>query len=152
MSDRPYPDGIDCVWLASDRDGHLAAFVTAGVGPIPIQILSDEGPAIEDIEEHICDMPSVSAVHLLGSIKRPDSFIKLAERGVFVYDWSDIHRIIHESIHAYEPVAVPVSPITIDMLPDDLSNIAKAVKFVDLAFADGQLLDVYVHMNYHEGR
>lgn len=29
----PYPFGIDCVWLASDRNGHVGAFVTADGAP-----------------------------------------------------------------------------------------------------------------------
>lgn len=151
MSDRPYPDGIDCVWLASDRAGHLGAFVTGGVGPIPIQALTCEDAPVENIEELVCDLPNASTARLLVSIKRPDDFIELAERGVFVYDWSDVHRTARESIHAYEPVAAPVNPITVDMLPVELANVAKALKFGDISFTDGQPLDVRAHMKCHEG-
>jgi hypothetical protein len=151
MSDRPYQDGIDCVWLASDRDGHLGAFATGGIGPIPVQALDCEGPPVEDIEGLVCDLPDVSAARLLVSIKRPDDFIELAKRGLFVYDWSDVHRTTRESIHAYELIVTPVNPITVDLLPDEVANIAKALKFGDVAFADGQPLDVYMHMKCREG-
>jgi hypothetical protein len=146
VSNRSYPDGIDCVWLASDRDGHLGAFVTGGVGPIPIQALNCEDALIEDIEKFICNLRNASTARLLVSIKRPDDFIELAERGVFVYDWSDVHRTARESIHAYELVATPVSPITVNMLPVKLASVAKALKFGDVAFADKQPLDVRAHM------
>jgi hypothetical protein len=137
--------------LASDRDGHLGAFVTGDVGPIPIQALNCEDALIEDIEELICNLPNASTALLLVSIKRSDDFVDLAERGVFVYDWSDVHRTARESIHAYELVATPVSPITVKMLPVKLASVAIALKFVDIAFADGQPLDIRTHMKCGEG-
>jgi hypothetical protein len=93
MTTQPYPGQIDCVWIASDRDGHVGAFVTAGVGPIPELALNSAEPLlVEDIEEAILKLPKVSDCRLLVSIPRPDSFIDMAERGLFVYDWSDVHR------------------------------------------------------------
>ena len=50
MSTQPYPEGIDCVWLASDREGRVGAFITAGVGPIPAEALSSVYMPVEDIE------------------------------------------------------------------------------------------------------
>jgi hypothetical protein len=150
VSDRPYPNGIDCMWLASDRNGHLGAFVTGGFGPIPIQALNCEDALVEDIEDLVCNLPNVSTARLLVSIKQPDDFLELAKRGVFVYDWSDVHRTARKSIHAYELVAAPVNPIAVDMLPIGLANIAKAIKFGNVAFADGQLLDVRAHVKCRE--
>ncbi|MGQ0701140.1 MAG: hypothetical protein ACT4PZ_23220 [Panacagrimonas sp.] len=147
MSTEIYPNGIDCVWLASDREGYLGAFVTGGVGPVPLQALNHEGTSVQDIEGLICGMPSVSGARTLVSIKRPDDFLDLAERGIFVYDWIDFHRTASESLHAYEQVATPVSPITVDMLPDELAGIAKILRFDDVAFVDAQRLDVRAYMN-----
>jgi hypothetical protein len=151
LSERPYPEGIDCVWLASDREGHLGAFITAGVGPIPAEALKSDYVPVEDIEGLVCDMPHVSGARLLVSVKRPDDFVDLAERGVFVYDWTDIHRTARDAVRAYEPVAVPVKPIKVDVLPADLAAVAQALKFVDVAFADEKRLDVRVYMGCHEG-
>jgi hypothetical protein len=151
VSERPYPEGIDCVWLASDREGHLGAFITAGVGPIPAEALKSDYVPVEDIEGLVCDMPNVSGARLLVSVKRPDDFVDLAERGVFVYDWIDIHRTAREAVCAYEPVAVPVKPIKVDLLPADLAAVARALKFVDVAFADEKRLDVRAYMGCHEG-
>jgi hypothetical protein len=149
--ERPYPEGIDCVWIASDREGHLGVFITAGVGPIPAEAFKSDYVPVEDIEELVCDMPSKSSARLLVSVKRPDSFVDLAERGVFVYDWTDIHRTAREAAHAYEPVATPVKPIKVDELPADLAALAKALKFVDVAFADEKRLDVRAYMRCYEG-
>jgi hypothetical protein len=48
MTNREYPSEYDCIWLASDCDGHLRLFLTAG--PIPIQALKMNGMAIEENE------------------------------------------------------------------------------------------------------
>lgn len=142
MSERPYPDGVDCVWFASDHDGHLGVFVTGGVGPIPLHWLNDDGVQIEDAEALICELPIVSAARMLISIKRPDDFLELASRGFFVYDWRDVHRSSGELHNAYEAVAIPITPITIDRLSDGLAGMAKSLIFVGVAFADAQPLDV----------
>lgn len=145
MSDRMYPDGVDCAWLASDRDGYVGVFVTAGVGPIPIHWLNDEGMQVEDVEALIYQLPNASAARMLVEIKRPDDFIELASRGVFVYDWRDVHRTSSEESNAYEPVAIPLTPITVDKLSDSLGSMVKSLLFADVAFVDGQPLDVCKH-------
>ncbi len=148
--DRSYPDGVDCVWLAADRDGYLGVFVTGGSGPIPVQALNSEHGPVEDIEERIFDLPRVSDAKLLVAVKRPDDFIALAERGLFVYDWSDVNRTARESIHAYEPVAAPVSPIKVDALPDEIAALLEGLRLENVAFAEGQLLDIRTHVNSRE--
>ena len=107
MTMRAYPDGLDCVWLGVDRNGNLGAFVTAGAGSIPVSVLNDLSLPIEEIETAVCQLPRVSEVRLLFQIKRLDDFVEMAQRGFFVYDWTDIHRTAHESIHAYELMVVP---------------------------------------------
>lgn len=147
MTERPYPEGIDCVWLASDREGYLAAFITAGAGPVPIEALKCDYVHLEDIEALVCGMPIVSGARLLVSVKRPDDFVDLAARGVFVYDWTDINRIARDAVGAYEPVAVPVKPIKLDVLPAELAVVATALQFVDVRFADEKPLNVCVRMS-----
>ncbi len=152
MRERPYPEGIDCVWLASDCNGHLGAFVTGGVGPIPTRLLADKDNHVEDIEAIACNLPEVSESRMLVSVKRPDDFMELGARGIYVYDWSDIHRTISERRHTYEPVTVPLNPITVGMLPDNLAQMARLLMFSGLAFVDNKPLDVCMHMNCQEGR
>jgi len=98
MTTQPHPEGIDCIWLASDREGHVDAFITAGVGLIPAEALSSVHMPVEDIESRLFQLPPVSQVRLLVSVKRPDDFIDLAERGAFVYDWPDINRTAREAL------------------------------------------------------
>lgn len=135
MNEQPYPNGIDCVWLASDQSGHVAAFITAGIGPIPSQVLKSCDIPIDEIESQVCELPKTTQAHLLVSVKTPDSFIDLAERGMFVYDWTDINRTAKEKLKMYEQVAFPIQPMTMETLTPDLAALAKSVKFSDVAFA-----------------
>lgn len=125
---RQYPIGIDCAWLASDSQGRLGVFMTAGVGPIPSIVLEVQHLPMEDVEEQLCRLPVVSAYHLLIEASRPDSFIALCERGLFVYDWTDVHRTRRNEIGAYELVAIPNAPIGSSRLPAELLDIADTLK------------------------
>ena len=81
MTRQHYPVQVDCISVASDRDGHVAAFVTAGIGPIPAVVLNNtESLLVNDIEEAKLRLPKVSACRLIASVPRPDSFIAMAER------------------------------------------------------------------------
>lgn len=142
MNREPYPEGIDCVWLASDCQGHVGAFITSGIGPIPADVLTSVHTPVEDIESRLCQLPAVSQVQLLVSVKRPDDFIDLAERGIFVYDWTDITRTALEALQVYEPVAVPTKPISVSALPFDLAALAKIMKLTDVVFASHNAVDV----------
>lgn len=137
-----YPDGIDCVWIASDQHGHLGAFVTAGIGPIPISILSDETISIDEVESAICDLPLISDAYLLVQMKRPDDFIAMAQRGFFVYDWRDVHRTTDESTSLYELISRPQTPINLGSLPKQLREIAAKASLGNLDFNQAQSLNV----------
>jgi len=152
MSNSGYPEGIDCVWLASDQDGHIGAFMTGGIGPIPKRGLCSDIMPLEDIEGLICDMPIVSEVRLLISVKRPDDIIDLAKRGVFVYDWTDLHRTAREAIDAYEKIAIPTRPIKSGMLSTQLNPIARVLRFSNVKFVDKITLDVRAHLNCCESQ
>ncbi|QDQ28068.1 hypothetical protein FNU76_17910 [Chitinimonas arctica] len=142
MTISTYPDGLDCVWLASDRNGHLGAFVTGGIGPIPVSVLGTTLLAIEEIEGVVCELPPISEVRLLVQMKRPFDFIAMAQRGFFVYDWRDVHRTVHELTHSYEAIAFPSNPITMEMLPEPLRAVAGETLLPMLAFVDETALDI----------
>jgi hypothetical protein len=150
MSLSPYPEGIDCVWLACDQEGHLGAFITAGMGPIPVMALDASQMPVEDVEMRLCTLPSVARAQLLVSVKRPDDFIDLAERGLFVYDWTDINRTAREALRVYEPVAVPSMPISVSSLPSDLAALAQVLKLTDVVFAEGNAVDIRAHLSCAE--
>lgn len=122
MNGKPYSERGDCVWLASDGEAHLGAFIPAAIGPIPTEALNSIIVPIEDVAGRVNELPSMSQAQLLVSVKRPDDFVDLAERGMFLYDWTDIHRRAREALRVYEPVAAPTKPITISSLPSVLRH------------------------------
>lgn len=150
MTSKPYPYGIDCVWLALDADDRVGAFVSAGVGPIPARALSCEYGAVEEIEEHLMHLPCISTARLLIANDVP-SFVALAAHGLFVYDWQDAHRSSRDITRTYEPVAAPVNPINAGHLPERLLGFARCVIFDDFRFVDRQALDVASLMSCRDG-
>lgn len=139
---RPYPDGIDYVWLASDMNGNVAAFVTGGSGPVPLSVLYESSTPIENVEEAVCELPEVPEALLLAELKRPNDFLDLARRGFLVYDWTDVHRIERDCTRAYELVAVPVQPVTVDTQPEAIRRLVADNRFAELTFGEFSSLDV----------
>lgn len=143
MSQQEYPHALDCAWIASDRQGHVAVFITAGEGPIPPQALRGDFFPVNEVEPRVLGLgirPD-QAVTNLSDAPDPSSYIALAQRGVFVYDWTDFTRSC-ESLNAYELLARPLLPITCADLPIDLREVAQAVNFPDVCFADSTLVAV----------
>lgn len=123
---------IDCAWLACDTFGRLAVLITAGCGPVPAAVF--EGPIdIFDIGERLAALPYNGTVRLRLTAEDVPSFTFLAERGLFVFDWSDFHRT-HNLTNAYELMATPSAPRRLPDLADDLRRTAERVRLdVDLA-------------------
>ncbi len=144
MDERPYPDGLDFCWLASDRIGQLGVFLTGGSGPIPAQLLLPPY-FLDDLEEAILSLPKASDIDLRVKVPRPDRFVALAERGFFVYDWSDVHRT-ELYIDEYELMALPYRPLTLDLLPESLFDTARAVRLGAVSFASAWRVDVRAHV------
>ena len=148
MDERPYPESIDCCWLASDRDGHLGVFVTRGRGPIPAQALLETYP-LDRIEAQLLALPKASDIELRVRMPRSDRLVALAERGFFVYDWSDAHRT-EQYVDEYELIALPYRPLALDQLPESVSDTARWVRFNAVAFATAWRIDVRAHMAYRQ--
>ena len=130
----PYPHGSDYGWLACDRDDRFAIFITAGVGPIPCAILADRENA-DRAEDLVWELPDMGGAHLHVHLPRPDDFIGFARRGLFAYDWSDVHRTTNK-LQCYERCSSPTRPIRLHELPPELASLAKRVCFPALLFVD----------------
>ncbi|WP_157476567.1 hypothetical protein [Lysobacter sp. Root690] len=143
MSQQEYPHALDCAWIASDRQGHVAVFITAGEGPIPAQALRGDFFPVKEVEPRVLclGIRPDQAVTNLSDAPNPSSYIALAQRGVFVYDWTDFTSI-KGPLNAYELLARPLLPITCTDLPIELREVAEAVRFADVCFADSSLVAV----------
>ncbi|WP_448112303.1 hypothetical protein [Mesorhizobium amorphae] len=111
-----YPMGFECIWLATDAAGQVAVFITAGEGPIPKAFLDQDPDIFYELEEYILGLKFRSSADLEISVERPDDLIRYAERGLFVYDWQDIHKTYKEATRSYQLVAIPSNPIISDDL------------------------------------
>jgi hypothetical protein len=118
-----YPEQIDLVWLAVDEVGNLAAMITGGVGPIPSGVLA-HGDRVLDIEEALLALPLLGAASIHVQVPNSSSFEALGERGLFVYDWSDVHRSIASALKTYELVASPSGYLSLGDMPASLKALA----------------------------
>jgi hypothetical protein len=141
MTSQPYPLQIDCVWIASDRNDRVAAFVTAGCGPVAKLALEHPFAEVEEIEAALLLLPKTSDFRLGANLGRTDSFERLAERGFFVHDWSDVNETNANATHAYTLVAFPLNPISSSKLPEGLRSCANTVNFPTVNFEDAPHLD-----------
>lgn len=112
----------DCVWLATDDQGAVAAMVTAGSGVVPASVLSGT-IEVTEIESALLTLSEIGEVTMLIKGGDPSSFIALGRRGLFVYDWTDVYRTSSE-ICAYELVVSPDVPISFSELPKTLRSVA----------------------------
>jgi hypothetical protein len=132
--------GFDCAWLVSDIAGCLAAVVTAGAGPIPESVFG--GPVdLFDLERQLLQLPVVGEASSLVEDGDATSFLDLARRGLFVFDWTDVHRTGRAEIGAYQLVAVPACAIHTSDLPADLGAVALRQRLLS-AFGDRLTLDM----------
>ena len=138
--------GVDCVWLAADRDGAIGAFVTGGSGPVPLDVLEPERLPIDEIEALISEMPRISQARMLVALKRPDDFIDMAERGLFVYDWTDVHRTASEEIGAYELISVPITPVNVTGISAHIRDILSRSR-PNVSFSAAKNVDIRQQIN-----
>ena len=122
--------GIDAAWLAMDSLRQVAVFTTGGAGPIPVSARA----SAPDVEQLVHLLVEISECELLADINRPDDFVAFARRGLFSYDWSDVHRTRKNCVEGYELQARPVRPLTIEQLPKALQLIAAATKLEAVVF------------------
>ena len=122
-----YPNDVDLAWLAVDETGRLAAMITGGCGPIPAQVLTNDDEDVLGVERALLALPSIGAASVHVQVPDPQSFKALSERGLFVYDWTDVHRTLAASIGAYELVASPSVGLGFADLPIGLRHLAAPV-------------------------
>jgi hypothetical protein len=118
-----YPAQIDMAWLAVDSAGRVAAMVTAGRGPMPAQILDNDWDEMLGAEEALHGLPSIAKGFIHAGGGDVSSCMALSQRGLFVYDWSDVHRV-RGYLDAYELVTSPSVALNAAYLPADLRRLA----------------------------
>ena len=146
MQERDYPVGLDFGWIAADREGRVAVFITAGQGPVPTLTLVPQRPPVEDSESRLDVLPPITSAELLVPLKRPDDFVKLARRGLFVYDWTDADAKKTTATNSYELIAVPGVPISVGNLPKDVTLLLEGI-VLNVSFTRDRSIDVTQHLD-----
>lgn len=95
MNQQEYPYAVDCAWIGSDGRGFVGVFITAGEGLVSAQALRGDFFPVEEVEARVLRLSirPGQAVTNLSDAPNPNSYIALAQRGVFVYDWTDFTSI-----------------------------------------------------------
>ncbi|MBY5462919.1 hypothetical protein ELG97_00955 [Rhizobium leguminosarum] len=104
---------------------------------------------LENVDALLADLPSISESNLLVPYPRPDDFIAIAQKGLFVYDWPDVHRLERDCTRKYEKVAAPSNPASLQKLPTLLQVSAGRMKFV-LSFSEESFIDIDDNFEPHE--
>jgi hypothetical protein len=76
------------------------------------------------IEETLLALPVIGIAKVHVEVPDAGGFAALSERGLFVYDWSDLHRPAAAALNAYELVASPSAILRVDALPQALRGLA----------------------------
>ena len=116
--------GMDWDWFASDRDGHVAHFTTAGMRPLPESVRSSR-EQLEQLSSYFTDRAPIRGSALLtpgldrrrGAFNKPvnwSCFLHMAARGLYSYNT----ELIHSADAEYYLVATPDQPLALDDLPE----------------------------------
>src|SRR4051812_26951418 len=154
----------DLEWLAVDAVGCVAILANAGEGPVPSQVIECES-AYNALLEFVAGLEVLGGYMLktheiftrsssgsvqfsgIGGDVTPDDdvarvvlrdFIEFAKRGLFSYDWSDVHRPASLESKAYELVAAPIIPLDVLVFPPELRPFIQ--RFPDRKFNDSPKL------------
>ena len=123
----------DTEWFASDRDGHVAVFSTAGLGPLPARAIADPPGHVAVWEAfEVLGMPMG-----LGELDFTD--LAVGPRvGAFAFDYSGLHGPYgrYAPRQPYRRVGTPQGPVTVRQLSAEARAFLAGVCFRDISFAD----------------
>ncbi len=88
---------------------------------------------LRNIETLLMDLPVTGDVNLRASVARPDDFLDMACRGLYVYDWNGSKYVL---------VAEPEIAIQISDLDNKLKTIAKHAAFDLIEFSKLETISV----------
>jgi hypothetical protein len=130
---------VDLEWYAVDIHGNLAAFTTAGNGPVPVSVLQDFA-LFRQMQDAIYRLPLCgTAEWLVDKPPKPQALDELARRGLWVYDWPVAAR---SRTHAgYELHCRPTVPVIVTSLSEKVETIARRTT-LSISFTDTLLVTI----------
>lgn len=97
-------------WIGRDCNNYLGIFISFNRGFIPEKVYSSlelYSKVMEIVESLPSKDSNVGIAH-----KEKDEFYQLAQKGLFVYDNQDVHRV--EKLEQYDLINTPSVPITLE--------------------------------------
>jgi len=122
--------GLEYDWLASDADGHVALFRTAGGGYAPEAFLMDTDAHDKAIDAILASTASTTgrfAPELATALK--NTWRLAAERGLFAFD-SDANGGV------YRLVAAPLVPMHVSQVPFVAATVLATLHLTRVRFAE----------------
>jgi hypothetical protein len=141
MKSADYPYHEDLEWLGVDRDGLIARFTTGGLGPVPKVVLASWSQQ-QALQEAICRLTSESDAEVMTKIGNPQDFRLCAERGLFAYDWSDVHRTDAEALGSYELMARPTKPLAMASVLKLVRDAQEILPRFSVAFSESSVAPI----------
>ncbi|MDR0603789.1 MAG: hypothetical protein LBG80_05740 [Bacteroidales bacterium] len=149
---------LDLDWWAMDMNGYIGHFTTAGVAPFPHQLKISShhllwnyffetalvrGFAYESSEWEKISGEVVKAPFPMKSVDIArklllSSYQFMGERGMFSYA-----GYMPNGRNQYFRLIVPSSPLTIDMLPQDIKDIIQEITF-PVSFSQARIITKYL--------
>ena len=122
--------GPDLDWIASDHDGHLAVFTTAGLGAIPARVTRDPGGLVAVMVD--IDRLRSFDFEAEGYLQEP------ARIGAFGFDYvGKDHTGQYVAGRGYQRVGhKPSEPLSVDSFGREAANYLTDVRFARLCFED----------------
>jgi hypothetical protein len=122
--------GFEFDWLASDADGYVALFSTAGGGFAPLPFLQNPDAHQMAIDELLAGPASTTARFAPEfTAARQNTWRLVAERGLYAYD-SGAHG------GAYRLLAAPSVPVRVAALPAAAREVVGSIRFQHLRFSE----------------
>jgi len=141
---RSEQESRDFDWFSVDADGHVGHFTTAGFKHLPNSV-SGSAEDLEHVTDYFDNQAPVRGDHRVDTASIAGckewkgaenegrylaSFASMADRGLYSFD---IDTYVRPGI-AYFRVAVPLSPISLDELPEDVRRIIQRTILQDVCF------------------
>jgi hypothetical protein len=139
----------DWDWYASDADGHIAHFTSAGLRALPASVKQSAETALaltaffgslpeRSVDVHLSARAEQEVAQLAETAKiewRLRDFVRSARRGLFSYDTEMVHGKAD-----YYLIASPKQPLTVDELPYEIRStllqVAQPITFASMTTID----------------
>jgi hypothetical protein len=136
-----YPEWADVEWFACDQLGQIAFLTTGGQGAVPRAVFRSLSDYL-GVREAFWNLPRRCGHTLYqpeSEKPRPDDWVKLAQQGLFGYDWSAANgpNVLEPG---YRLVTSPECPLGLADLPEPTAAWVKCVTWDAVIFGQGGAL------------